>query len=171
MTIDKKIDRILTRTHFDPQLLRLEITESAIMEDAEAAIIVMKKLRDLQIELYIDDFGTGYSSLSYLHRFPVNALKIDLSFVNRMMDSSNDLEIVPNSPNVGPHGGFDTLRYSANGCRKGQTMFDAGRLGRRAVSRPSVVIGANLDVIALGLPFCRRLVSRIPHPAALSFRV
>jgi len=90
----KKINDILTRTRFDSQLLRLEITESAIMEDAEEAINLMNKLRQLDIELYIDDFGTGYSSLSYLHRFPVTALKIDISFVNRMSDSHSDLEIV-----------------------------------------------------------------------------
>jgi len=64
------------------------------MENAESVISMMKQIRDLGIQLSIDDFGTGYSSLSYLHRFPINTLKVDRSFVNSMEDGSENGEIV-----------------------------------------------------------------------------
>lgn len=66
--------------------LKLEITESAIMNDAEASVCVMDQIRALGVELHMDDFGTGYSSLSCLHRFPIGGLKIDRSFVSNMGD-------------------------------------------------------------------------------------
>lgn len=64
------------------------------MEDSEAAIMLMNRLRAAGVKLSIDDFGTGYSSLSYLHRLPVNYLKIDRSFVSRMQENSENQEIV-----------------------------------------------------------------------------
>ena len=91
----EQIDHILAETQLKPQQLKLEITESAIMENAQAAAAILRALRERQIQLSIDDFGTGYSSLSYLHSFPVDTLKIDRSFVNQMGESSDSLGLVP----------------------------------------------------------------------------
>ncbi len=74
--------------------LTLEITETAMMKDPEAAAHQMRQLKDLGVKLAVDDFGTGYSSLSYLRRFPVDELKIDRSFVGSMHESYEDLAVV-----------------------------------------------------------------------------
>jgi diguanylate cyclase (GGDEF)-like protein len=92
--IVEQVKRILLETDFDPRCLRLEITESVVMENAEQAASMLKQLRDLGVHLSIDDFGTGYSSLSYLHRFPVTTLKIDRSFISRMGAGDENSEIV-----------------------------------------------------------------------------
>ncbi|TAG64035.1 MAG: EAL domain-containing protein, partial [Oscillatoriales cyanobacterium] len=78
------IDEILAETGCAPSCLKLEITESAIVENVAKANIVLAQLKGRNIRLSIDDFGTGYSSLSYLHRFPLDTLKIDRSFVSRL---------------------------------------------------------------------------------------
>jgi EAL domain-containing protein (putative c-di-GMP-specific phosphodiesterase class I) len=74
--------------------LKLEITESMVMENFDTATDMLTQLRILGVQLAIDDFGTGYSSLSYLHRFPIDTLKIDRSFVTQMTDNSENAEIV-----------------------------------------------------------------------------
>lgn len=73
--------------------LNLEITESVIMEDAERTRSVLLKLKDLSVQIMIDDFGTGYSSLSYLHRFPIDTLKIDRSFISEIGKEAENAEI------------------------------------------------------------------------------
>jgi diguanylate cyclase (GGDEF)-like protein len=80
----RQLDRVLAQTQIQSQCLKLEITESAIMANAELTETVFHALRERQIKLSIDDFGTGYSSLSYLHRFPVDVLKIDRSFIQQI---------------------------------------------------------------------------------------
>src|SRR5689334_16107870 len=88
-----RIKEALDTSKLNPHCLKLEITESVVMENAEAAAQMFKQLRLLGVQLSIDDFGTGYSSLSYLHRFPLNYLKIDRSFVSRLT-TDNDNAIV-----------------------------------------------------------------------------
>jgi len=89
----EQIKQALETSKLNPHCLKLEITESVVMENAEAAALMFKQLRSLGVQLSIDDFGTGYSSLSYLHRFPLNYLKIDRSFVMRLT-TDNDNAIV-----------------------------------------------------------------------------
>lgn len=90
----EQIDRMLLEIGLDARSLRLEITESVMMEHADFIVTMLEQLKARGIQLYIDDFGTGYSSLSYLHRFAIDALKIDLSFTSRMRTSAKDREIV-----------------------------------------------------------------------------
>ena len=84
----------LAETGVDPQTVILEITESMIMENVDAAVATMKRLRDMGIQIHIDDFGTGHSSLSYLQLFPVNALKIDRSFIKKLNAGGDNQKIV-----------------------------------------------------------------------------
>lgn len=90
----EQIDQIMGETGLDSGSLKLEITESVLMDNATSATKMLWQLRARNIQLCLDDFGTGYSSLSYLHRFPVNTLKIDRSFVSRMSRNDENLEIV-----------------------------------------------------------------------------
>ncbi len=90
----EQVQKIIEETGIDPECLKLEITESAVMENAEMVILMLKQLKQLGVQLSIDDFGTGYSSLSYLHRFPIDTLKIDRSFVSTMENGSENGEIV-----------------------------------------------------------------------------
>ncbi len=89
-----QIKQVLLETGVDARCLKLEITETVVMEDGEAAAAMLSQLRELGIGLCIDDFGTGYSSLSYLHKFPINILKVDRSFVSRVGEMGENLEIV-----------------------------------------------------------------------------
>ncbi|MBD2345417.1 GGDEF/EAL domain-containing response regulator [Anabaena subtropica] len=90
-----QIDQIIHETNINPSSLELEITETVIMENNNEIKIILQQLKERGIKLIMDDFGTGYSSLSYLHIFPFNALKIDKSFVNRMLDNQENMGLVP----------------------------------------------------------------------------
>jgi diguanylate cyclase (GGDEF)-like protein/PAS domain S-box-containing protein len=89
-----QITRILEETGLAPRSLKLEITESVVMDNIDDAIETLESLRSLGVEVSIDDFGTGYSSLSYLHRLPIDTLKVDRSFVSRMASNNENTEIV-----------------------------------------------------------------------------
>lgn len=88
------IKQVLNKTDLNPDSLKLEITESVIMNNPEIAADIFLQLKKLNIKVQIDDFGTGYSSLSYLGQFPFDALKIDRSFVKAMCDDEWAMEIV-----------------------------------------------------------------------------
>jgi diguanylate cyclase (GGDEF)-like protein/PAS domain S-box-containing protein len=89
-----KIEQVLTDTQVQPDWIELEITETAIMENQQATMVSLKRLKALGIHLSIDDFGTGYSSLSYLKHFPVDTLKIDRAFISDIVDDSHDQMLV-----------------------------------------------------------------------------
>jgi diguanylate cyclase (GGDEF)-like protein len=93
-TLPEIVAALLRKWRVDPDLLTLELTESAVMLDPVAARRNLFRLHDLGLRLSIDDFGTGYSSLSALQRLPLHEIKIDKSFVAQMVDNHNDLVIV-----------------------------------------------------------------------------
>jgi diguanylate cyclase (GGDEF)-like protein/PAS domain S-box-containing protein len=125
---------ILHEADLDPRSLRLEITESAIMRNAEYAADTLVKLRGLDVQIHIDDFGTGYSSLSALHSFPIDALKIDRAFIGRMDSGGDDTEIVQTIVTLSHNLGLDVIaegietgtqleRLRDMGCDCGQGFF------------------------------------------------
>jgi diguanylate cyclase (GGDEF)-like protein len=84
----------LAETGIEPSLLCLELTESALMEDAELAAAILGELKELGVQLVLDDFGTGYSSLNYIKRFPIDSVKVDRSFVMQLEPGSTDSAII-----------------------------------------------------------------------------
>jgi EAL domain-containing protein (putative c-di-GMP-specific phosphodiesterase class I) len=90
----ERVANVLRDTGLPPRLLELEITESGVMRDAEAAVSTLQSLKQMGLSISIDDFGTGYSSLSYLKRFPIDKLKIDQSFTRDITTDSDDAAIV-----------------------------------------------------------------------------
>jgi diguanylate cyclase (GGDEF)-like protein/PAS domain S-box-containing protein len=88
------VTQVLREYQLDPGSLAIEVTESMLMEHTNEALDSMARLQQAGVHIHIDDFGTGYSSLSYLHSFPVNALKIDRSFIERMSPDNENQEIV-----------------------------------------------------------------------------
>jgi diguanylate cyclase (GGDEF)-like protein/PAS domain S-box-containing protein len=88
------IQHTLDETGVSPRCLKLEITESVIMDNFESTASVFGKIQNMGVQIEIDDFGIGYSSLSYLSHFPINALKIDRSFISRMVNNGSHLKIV-----------------------------------------------------------------------------
>ena len=94
LDLASQVAQILQETNLDAASLRLEITESVLIENAEFVTAVLLQLKGLGVLLSLDDFGTGYSSLSYLHRFPISSLKIDRYFVSRMGFGDKNSKIV-----------------------------------------------------------------------------
>ncbi|MEM9509628.1 MAG: EAL domain-containing protein, partial [Cyanobacteria bacterium P01_E01_bin.35] len=89
-----QIQTTLDNTGLDAANLKLEITESMVMDNVENTISLLNQLQELKIKISMDDFGTGFSSFSYLHRFPINTLKVDRSFVSNMSQGEKNREIV-----------------------------------------------------------------------------
>ena len=126
-----QIKEILAKTALDSRYLKLEVTESMVMEHSDKALNVISELRTLGISFCTDDFGTGYSSLSYLHQFPFERLKIDRSFINKMNTESKSEAIVRTILLLGQNLNIEVVaegieteiqleRLRALGCKLGQ---------------------------------------------------
>jgi EAL domain-containing protein (putative c-di-GMP-specific phosphodiesterase class I) len=124
----------LSDAALDPAALHLEVTESAVMRHAETAVDTLTALKELGVAIHLDDFGTGYSSLSHLRRFPIDALKIDRSFVAAVTDNDDDETIVAAIISMATSldvevvaEGIETAEQSellqALGCRMAQGFF------------------------------------------------
>jgi EAL domain-containing protein (putative c-di-GMP-specific phosphodiesterase class I) len=88
------IPKVLNATGLEPSVLQVEITERAVMDDAEFALVKLKELKDLGVSLAIDDFGMGYSCLYHLKHMPIDLLKIDQAFITGLGDDQGDEAIV-----------------------------------------------------------------------------
>lgn len=93
-TLPDEIAKILKQTELKPEHLRVELTERALLENTDIVLANMKALKQLGVKILLDDFGTGYSSLSYLHRFPIDVIKIDRSFINNVHEHENNRAII-----------------------------------------------------------------------------
>ena len=133
-TLISKVAMILQETGVHAHTVKLEITESVVMENMDTATDMLRQLRALGVKLAIDDFGTGYSSLSYLHRFPIDTLKIDRSFVTRMSENNENTEIVRTIVVLAQNLGMDVVAEGVEtneqlvllqklGCENGQGYF------------------------------------------------
>ena len=125
------VGEVLAETGIPADSLWLEITETALLADVKASTVALRNLRSLGLHLAVDDFGTGYSSLTYLKRFPVEAIKIDRSFVAGLGLDVDDTTIVEAVVNLGHSFGIDVIaegletplqlaRLRAMGCDRGQ---------------------------------------------------
>jgi len=103
------VERTLSETQIDPSRLKLELTESAIIDDPAAAQVMLSRLKQMNVQLALDDFGTGYSSLSYLHRFPIDTLKVDRSFVSQLQATGKNVEIVRTITTLARNLGMDVV--------------------------------------------------------------
>jgi len=140
-----QIKQIVAETGIDPNTLRLEITESVTMGDVERTIRILTQLREIGVRFSVDDFGTGYSSLSYLHRFPLDVLKIDRSFVMRMNEDHERLQIVQTIMTLARNLGIEVVAEGTEtelqvdhlrniGCDFGQGFFFSRALAPETVT-------------------------------------
>jgi diguanylate cyclase (GGDEF)-like protein len=139
------VERLLARYGADPGGLELEITESAIIADPARALDILTRIHAMGVQLSIDDFGTGYSSLAYLKRLPLQALKIDLTFVSQMTRSERDAIIVRSTTNLAHNLGLSVVAEGVEdaptleqlvlfGCDEAQGFHIAPPLSGNALS-------------------------------------
>uniref|UniRef100_UPI0031FD817E EAL domain-containing protein n=1 Tax=Sphaerothrix gracilis TaxID=3151835 RepID=UPI0031FD817E len=139
-----KIVQIFDSTGISPQSLRFELTESMLMKNSSPIVTAMQQLRQFGVQFHLDDFGQGYSSLSVLHKLPIDALKIDYTFIKKITTDKSSLAIVKtimalaNSLNISCVAeGIETQdqlqQLTALGCELGQGYFFSKPLMASAV--------------------------------------
>jgi diguanylate cyclase (GGDEF)-like protein len=122
----EQLDQIIKNTGINIKYLKLELTETLLVNNAAIADRVFQQLKIRQIQLAIDDFGTGYSSLSYLDRFPVNTLKIDRSFVSRLDEKNQASTIVKATLDLAHNLGFDVVAEGVETQQQAEQLRDWG---------------------------------------------
>jgi diguanylate cyclase (GGDEF)-like protein/PAS domain S-box-containing protein len=121
-----RLHKLLDRLILPPGRLKLEITESVLMSDPESMVVTLDELRRRGVELSLDDFGTGYSSLSYLHRFPLDTLKIDRSFVTRMCRAPEAFRLVRSIIELGHDLGLDVVAEGVEAADEAERLRELG---------------------------------------------
>ena len=122
----EQVQKTLEHTGLDARWLELELTESTAMHDAGRAVEVLRKLKDLGLEISIDDFGTGYSSLAYLKRFPIDALKIDRSFIAECPGNPEDAAIVTSIVSMARSLGLEVVAEGVENERQLEFLRELG---------------------------------------------
>ncbi|TQN41055.1 diguanylate cyclase (GGDEF)-like protein [Blastococcus colisei] len=120
------VQRLLTEHRVPAELLRLEVTESAVMGDAARCMAVLQRLHDLGVKLSIDDFGTGYTSMAHLRRLPVDELKIDRSFVLGMTTTAHDAVLVRTAIDLGHNLGLTVVAEGVEGAEHVTALRELG---------------------------------------------
>jgi EAL domain-containing protein (putative c-di-GMP-specific phosphodiesterase class I) len=155
-----QVSEILAETGLDPRQLKLEVTESTVMEHGDRSQGVLTALDDLGISLSTDDFGTGYSSLSYLQRFPFDRLKIDRSFIDKMDKDDKSRAIVKTILMLGENLGIGVVAEGIEtdkqlqlllslGCRHGQGFLFSHPLEAR---RAEKLLGPSMERLNSSTP-------------------
>ncbi|WDE01724.1 EAL domain-containing protein [Thalassomonas actiniarum] len=154
------ISEILDRVGLSPQQLRVEITERALLENSDQVLANMQSLKQLGVKILLDDFGTGYSSLSYLHRFPIDVLKIDKSFINNVDEDANHRAIIKTIIDLatslkmatvgeGIENVVDALLLQQMDCMYGQGYYFARPMAADAVETFMYSAGNPMQTMAL----------------------
>jgi predicted signal transduction protein with EAL and GGDEF domain len=120
------VDQVIERTEILPSMLKLEVTETSIVDNVDRAITYLRQLRLLGVSISMDDFGTGYSSLSYLHRLPITTLKIDRSFVNNMETRRQSAEIVHTIILMAKNLGFNVIAEGVENLAQLEKLIEFG---------------------------------------------
>ena len=167
-TLTAQVQEVLVRTGLEPRQLKLEVTETTVMEHSEKSMNILSELDRLGVLLSTDDFGTGYSSLSYLQRFPFDRLKIDRSFINIMEESEKSGLIVKTILMLGENLGIEVVAEGIEtvahleklrllGCKAGQGYLFSRPIDREGAEE-FLANGANVFANNPALEF------RIPSP-------
>ena len=132
----------LESSAIDPSRVTLELTESGLMEDREAAVVTLAKLRELGVRIAVDDFGTGYSSLEYLHRLPIDVLKIPKPFVDGIRDDETSSTLPRAILSIADTLGLDVVAEGIESADQARRLFELGcELGQGFLFSPPMQAG------------------------------
>lgn len=147
----KDVRTAIAEAKIDPSLIKIEITESTVMHNADEAIRTLEALKDLGVLLSVDDFGTGYSSLSYLKRFPIDTLKIDRSFVRDLAVDRDDLAICRAVLDLAQGLELDVIAEGIETREQAETLADLGcRYAQGYLFSRPMDAGALVDIVGEG---------------------
>lgn len=145
----RQLSRVLEETRLEPQHLKLEITETMVMQNPESVVHKLRGLREMGVLVSIDDFGTGYSSLSYLRRFPINTLKVDRSFVSDL-NAFENLIIVRTIVSLAHNLGFDVVAEGIETERQRDFLAELNcEFGQGFLFSPPLAEEAALEFLAV----------------------
>jgi EAL domain-containing protein (putative c-di-GMP-specific phosphodiesterase class I) len=154
------VQKALSISQIDPGCLVIELTESVLMHNSESVLATLQELKKLGVRIAIDDFGTGYSSLSYLHRFPIDILKIDRSFVSRLTESAEGPKLARAVVMLGETLGLETV---AEGVEIDDQVTQLLQLGCVAAQGFLFSHATSLDAVAASSFALKREQLRVAH--------